>query len=219
MSEDQGAPPQVIRRSDGSFHVLNVDFDSLTNVQRLAIAAQVFPQIKSMLEAAGEYREREQGLSAPLGIGVVDDIYRAAAEATHTAITSVARMTPAVLHRPDVVERMLSGEIASMNDVLRAVGRNPGIRLDEGADTTSKRTSSFYGHGDKFAEATEPLVRYLKAWDKKDFRYTHVNPREAQRRLARIEEISEWLGKAKEDLTARSHVASYAVSSERRERK
>ena len=61
-----------------------------------------------------------------------------------------------------------------------------------------------YGKGDKFDKSALPLLRYLHAWKKRDYKFRHVNPKEAGRRLKVIDEILEKLPEARKDLADRS---------------
>jgi len=216
MSEE-GAPPQIIRRADGSFHVLNVDLSSLSKLQRLAVGIQVWDQTREILEASGEFKPATKvGWSTTPGVGEIEDVDRYVAVAVGIAHSQMNLLRPRLLKRPDVVERVLAGEFASSHALQRELGFKLRVTLEEGAPSQSKLQTSYFGKSDKFLEATEPLVRYLNAWGKQGFRFTHVPPREAQRRVERIEQLIQGLTQAKEDLAERSHVASYAVSSRKK---
>ncbi len=213
----EGAPPQVIRRDDGSFHVLNVDLDSMSPIQRTAVAVQIWPQVKALMEASGEFKEPGRiGSRRTSGIGSYDDIHKRVAAATRVSHSMISNVNMRAAGRPDVLERMRQDEYASFNDVLRDLGFKIISKIEEGRSSTATHTSSFFGHGDKFEEATEPLVRYMAPWRKKDFKFTHVNPKEAKRRLSRLDELIDSLVRTREDLAERAHVASYAAPSERK---
>lgn len=219
MNHDGGAPPQVIRRADGSFHVLNVDLDTLNDTQRIAVGTQIWDQIRAMLEASGEFRPlQKQGWANKPGVGRMSDIDGYTAKAVGVSRSRINLIRPRLSKRPDMLARALRGEFESGHELARALGYKLRVTLEEGAESKAKFTSSYFGKGDKFAEVIEPLARYLSAWEKKDFRYTHVPPKEAQRRISKIDQLIAGLTRTKEDLAGRSHVASYAVPSARREK-
>lgn len=61
-----------------------------------------------------------------------------------------------------------------------------------------------FGKGDKFWEAIAPLGNYLRAWEKREYEFSHVPPKEAARRLKRLEEILAQMEAAKADLINRA---------------
>lgn len=202
-------PPQVIRHNDGSFHILNVDINSLSRTQRVGLAIRVWEQVRALLEANGEYRARDTSVPfRPTGVGSFNLIDKVAAKAAHTDWSAVNKVRPRLIQQPDLLAKVESGEIGSINEVARALGMLVMDRLDEGRPSNAKRTASYYGKGDKFDAALEPMRRYLRAWRKKDFRFTHVNPKEAKRRIKMMDEVIDNLSKAREDLARRSHVAT-----------
>lgn len=209
-------PPQVIRRADGSFVLLNVDLTGLTAVQRVAVGVTVWDQVRVLLEQAGEYRPLDKHNPHIPPIGRVKDIAQAVATIVGVAPSSLYHSYPRLCRRPDVLGRARAGEIATGSDLFRALDYKLIETLAEGRPSKAKRIASYYGKGDKFDLALEPIARYLRAWGKKDFRFTHVPPKEAQRRVRRIDKTIEDLEKAKEDLVNRSHVAKYTAPSERK---
>lgn len=211
-------PPQVIRRGD-SYVVHNVDVTGLTVVQKLALAVEVWPQVRDLMQASGEYkppdRQNFRGIGAKghIGVGSVEDIDRATAKAVGCAPSPLNTLRPRLLERPDILERMKNGEFPTYKGVGRELGMKFTTTLAEGRPSGAKRKNSYYGKGDKFDEASEPLVRYLQAWEKKGFLFTHVPPKEAKRRLAKLEEMMGGLEKIKEDILMRSHAATFKVRS------
>jgi len=210
-----GAPPQVVRHDDGSYALLNVDLDGLSNVQRVALGVQIWDQVRTLMEINGEYKPKEVAWGG-LGVGRVDHIDGVAAALVGTKKGSLNGVRPRLLNNPTVLQQALAGEFESVDDIARALGMQLRVRLSEGKPSKAKYKQSFFGHGDKFYEATEPLVRYLFPWKKRDFRFTHVNPKEAKRRIKRIDSLIADLQRTREDLAARAHVASYAAPSERK---
>jgi len=211
-----GAPPQVVRHDDGSYALLNVDLDGLTQVQRIAVGVTVWEQVRTLMEISGEYKPKEPHMLVSSGIGSTEDIDRVVATLIHTSLSSLNRLRPRLLNNPTVLKQALWGEIESVDDVSRALGMQLVVRLSEGRPSKAKHKHSFFGHGDKFYEATEPLVRYLSPWKKRDFRFTHINPKEAKRRIKRLDALIADLQRTREDLAERAHVASYAAPSERK---
>ena len=69
----------------------------------------------------------------------------------------------------------------------------------------------YFGRGDKWREATEPLVRYLAAWKKKGYEFKQLNPRTAGSRLKTIDKLMVELSAAREDLAWRSKKATSKV--------
>jgi len=208
--------PQVIRRSDGSFAVINVDTDGLSNVQKVALAVRVWDQFRLLLEASGEYRARDpKQVGIQTGIGVTDDIDRAVAAALGISKYSITRVRPRAVHNEEVLKRALAGKIPNLDEFARELGMILRQNLAEGRSSQAQYPNSYFGLSDKFESAIEPLSRYLRAWRKKSFKFTHVNPKEAKRRIKRIDNVMADLAAAREDLVQRSHVATYAAPSEK----
>lgn len=67
--------------------------------------------------------------------------------------------------------------------------------------------ATFFGKGDKWQEATEPLSRYLRGQRKRNFDYSHLNWKEAKKRVERIDSLMADLQAARDDLEPRSHKA------------
>jgi ParB-like nuclease domain len=80
--------------------------------------------------------------------------------------------------------------------------------LDNGKRSTDgKVVPVSYGRGDKFDQATLPLIRYLKAWESRGFVFDHVPPKEARRRLEVIKQLLVALGEVHADLETRQETA------------
>jgi hypothetical protein len=209
--------PQVIKRGD-EYVIHNMDLSQYTRLQKVGVAMLVWDQVRMLMEAAGLYMARDKHNMRSVGIGHTRDIDFVVADMLGISRAGVTQIRPRLHKRPDVIEKIMSGEITSHHDVPRAVGMKLRSRLDEGAESTAKRTNSYYGKGDKFDEALEPLLRYLAAWRKREFKYSHVPPRAAQKRIAVLDEVVTDLVNAREDLKTRSHVATLGVPSERKRR-
>lgn len=107
------------------------------------------------------------------------------------------------------LDAVLSGE----KDLYEA-GRAAGIV----AEKRSLALGKSYGQGDKFDEATQPLKRYLASWKRKDYEFRHVNPAEARRRLAVIDQLVEELVLARPDLEKRAVSSTLTAPPERKEK-
>jgi hypothetical protein len=69
----------------------------------------------------------------------------------------------------------------------------------------------FFGKGDKFWEAIGPLSSYLRGWEARGFEFKHLAPKEAARRLKKVEQVEALLAKAKEDIVARADSTKLVV--------
>jgi hypothetical protein len=58
--------------------------------------------------------------------------------------------------------------------------------------------------GDHFDEVFVPLRKYLNGWRRRDFKFTHVNPKEATYRIEFLQDIRRDIDAALEDLEPRS---------------
>jgi hypothetical protein len=104
----------------------------------------------------------------------------AAGEKFNTSRDSVEKARALKEARPDLAEKVQSGEM-TLNAAIEAHrGRaTNGRDFDKGVPTTAGitgRTTAavYFGKGDKWKESTEPLSRYLKAWEKRGFDFGHV---------------------------------------------
>lgn len=208
------ALPQVIKRGD-SYVIHNMDLTPYTKVQKIGIATLVWDQVRVLMEASGEYKPRDLSKMGSSGIGKTTDIDRVVAEMLGISWSQIKAIRPRLNKRPDVLEKVLSGEITRSDDVRRALGMRLRSKLTEGAVSKAKAGSGYFGHGDKFDEALEPLVRYVDAWRKRGFTYPHVPPREARKRVAKLDKVIAGLEEARVDLGKRSHVATLRAPHER----
>lgn len=211
--------PQVIMRGD-KYVIHNLDFSGYTRLEKLVLAVQVWDQVRMLMEVAGRYRAPNTSVIGDYGVGTTSDIDRETAEMVGVTLSALKVVRPRLKGRPDVIEKITTGEIKSLHDVQRALGMKLRVRLDEGRESQAKLTDSYYGKGDKFDEALEPVVRYLTGWRKRGFWFSHVPPRAAQKRISVIDEVIAGLEEARRDLERRSHLATLAAPREdkRRER-
>jgi hypothetical protein len=212
-----GGAPEIIRRADGSFELRNLDLEGLTPVQKVALVVPLWADVKATLEASGEYHERDAAAilaGRPGGaIGTYVDIDRALANAVGVSLTSISEVRGRLLQNEAIRERAAAGEFASFNDLQRALGKRLKSKLSEGRPSKVASDSVNFGRGDRFDDAIAPFQSYLRAWSKKDFAFTHINPKEAKRRLAAVEKMMENLTHVRGDLTKRSQVARLSLSS------
>lgn len=199
--------PQVIQRGD-KYVIHNMDLGQYTRTQKLGLAMLVWDQVRMLMEASGLYRARDMTRVGSVGIGTTADIDREVADMLGIRSSSLNVVRPRLIKRPDVTEKLLSGEITNLHDAQRAVGMKIRSKLTEGAESKVTGVKGYYGQGDKFDEAVEPLRRYLAAWKRREFKFPHVPPRAAQKRIAVLDEVVLDLMQARADLETRSHVAT-----------
>lgn len=68
-----------------------------------------------------------------------------------------------------------------------------------------------FGKGDKWLEVANALMQYLAGWKVRDYKLTHVPPREAEKRVQVIDEMIEGLQHIRADLVQRSVRATSAL--------
>lgn len=61
-----------------------------------------------------------------------------------------------------------------------------------------------FGKGDKFWEAVGPIAAYLRGWEHREYNFSHLSPKEAARRVIKVDQVLERLQKAREELVLRS---------------
>lgn len=108
----------------------------------------------------------------------------------------------AITKAPWVEEELASGQMT-----LNAAQVAAGFR------THKPVTGRNYGKGDKWLEIANALSQYLAGWRGRGFRFTHVPPKEAERRVQVIDEMIAGLQEVRADLEARSHRATSALPS------
>lgn len=188
----------------------------LTTAQRAALAVELLPHLEA------EARERQiaslkQGNEQPVS-PETDERGRSdekAADMLGVGRTTVAYAKAINNRAPDVIDRMRSGEIKSVAAAAREAGfegmaqnGRGGGRVGGTEDAAGRlQPQIVYGKGDKFDEAIEPLRRYLAAWARRDFEFTHVNPKEARRRLLVLDRLSDSVERTRLDLESRSESA------------
>lgn len=189
----------------------------LTTAQRAALAVELLPHLEA------EARERQKGGQGGVLLSPETDEAKGRADEKAAEIVGVGRTTVAHTkaiqgRAPDVINRMRRGEIPTVAAAAREAGfdamaQQGRANLGNGAPDASGRPTPRirYGKGDKFDDAIEPLKRYLAAWAKQDFEFTHVNPKEARRRLIVLERIADGIERARLDLESRSQTARLSL--------
>lgn len=98
---------------------------------------------------------------------------------------------------PEVIEKMRTGELRTVDSGLRAAG--VAGRIHQHRKT----------RGDRFHTVMPPVIRYLDHWATVE--HTHINPSEARKRLRLIERLTEQLDLLKEELESRAVKAKTTV--------
>lgn len=184
----------------------------LTTGQRAALALDLLPRLED------EARERQAFHGAAPGKpaqNTPSDSGRSDEKAA--ALVGIGRSTvanaKAIQNRDEtgeIVDALRSGEL-NVAQASRAAGFEGMAQGSRGSIETSDRNIEgdikpiYFGKGDKWAEASVPLARYLKAFEKRDWEFSHVNPREAGKRVQTIDRLIEGLTAARVDLEQRSH--------------
>jgi ParB-like chromosome segregation protein Spo0J len=183
----------------------------LTAAQRAAIAAELLPEFEKEAKARriNNVRtggDRPTGHSRPVEGRSADK----AAALVKVGKSSVKAAKAIREKDPAVFEEMRRGKVTVAEGTRRVSSRPRPSRL-----TSSDRPKVMYGRGDKFVESTEPLARYLKKWKGNDYRFEHVNPREATRRLKKVCALIDGLECTRADLENRSMTTTKSVDRHR----
>lgn len=185
----------------------------LSVAQRAALALDLLPRLEV------EARER-QALAGGASPGPIESASSSVGRSDEkaAALVGVGRSTvaaaKAIQKRDDsgeIIDAMRAGELnveqAAREAGVKTSGQSTSV-LDSGDRTSDgKAKPIFFGKGDKWTEASQPLVRYLAAFAKRDYRFGHVNPAEAGKRLKTIDLLIDGLTQARADLEPRSHRA------------
>lgn len=132
--------------------------------------------------------------------------------------------------KPELIERLRSGDIVSLNGLMEEAGysmsnrrgprdRDKAIKAVRLSKDGREITNIVFGKGDPWREASEPLRRYLLGWRTRDYLFRHLNPKEAGKRVTLIDELIEGLQKARADLEARAHRSAYSAPHNRKKRR
>lgn len=199
--------PMVIRRGD-DYVVINIpDLDTLGVGQRVGIGVLVWEQMKWLMNVNGESTSSPQS---------VDKRVAEALKFGHSSLTS----SRYAMKRDGwkYLDSLIDGQL-DVAKFLRKSGIRKGVpQAAMGPIAPGKDGALYFGKGDRFDDAVEPLRRYLAAWKHKGFEFRHLPPREAKRRLPTIRELIANLQAAEKDLEGRSHSATLRAPHERKER-
>lgn len=193
----------------------------LTTAQRAALAVDLLPHLEDEARQR-QYEGQVKGGHARHDPASVQDRTQAdagrsdakAAEIVGVGRSTVAHAKAIQKRAPDVIDRMRAGEIRTVGAAAREAGftsraQSTDTPIGGGVKDVRGREhpAVYYGRGDKFNEATEPIRRYLRAWAKQDYAFPHVNPREARRRLAVLDDLAHGIEQVRRDLESRSQTA------------
>lgn len=137
--------------------------------------------------------------------------YKEAAEKFGGAASAIEKLNAIRKRNPELVERVLTGEIQLFHASKEAGFSDTMFRKQPTPSVT-------FGKGDKFWQAASPLTRYLKAWKSRGYQFTHLPPKEAQKRLLALDSLIEELSVAREDLVMRSQHQALSVHRQRKDR-
>lgn len=177
----------------------------LTTPQRAALALDLLPKLEA--EAHERMHTASPGVRGGTAIGS-SEIGRSDEKAAE--LVGVGRSTVAIAkmiqdREPEIVNRMRAGEFVSVQAARRAAGYEP--ESGNHAPIKDVAKTVYFGKGDKWREASQPLFRYLKGWEARDYEFAHLNPAEATRRLKLINALMDMLALARIDIEPRSHRA------------
>lgn len=193
----------------------------LTTAQRAALALDLLPHLEAEAEKrrmAGLKRGDEQPVSPETDERGRSD--EKAADLVGVGRSTVAAAKAIQQRDPEIVNEMRSGDLPTVAAAARAAGfetlagakTGSVAAVDNGDRTSHGRVNPIhYGKGDKFDEAIQPAVRYFRAWAKREYRFAHLNPKEARKRLRTLEELSDAVALATADLSARADAAKLRV--------
>lgn len=114
------------------------------------------------------------------------------------AWSSVQRLARIHAKSPKSITKIRRGELG-----ISAASREAGFVEYEAP--INRSYDIVFGKGDKFRESTVPLIRYLRGWKTRGYEFRHLSPREAEKRLNKIDQLLEELTAAREDLARRAH--------------
>lgn len=149
------------------------------------------------MEDGNGHVELTTGQKAMLAIDLIEHgmTFDQARDQAHVGHRAIEKARGVLRRRPDLGLPLRTGEI-SLDRALAEAGFQT-------KDTNLKLGNTF-GKGDKWPEASIPLLRYLQGWQARNFEFKHLNPREARKRLERIELLEALLDQAKVDLEQRA---------------
>lgn len=121
-----------------------------------------------------------------------------------------ARTVAWLIENEKMTDDVLNGIVAPATEARehgyaygeRGKSRKSGRKSTAGSATT--RGAIHWTKGDRFDEVFVPLKKYLDGWRARNYKFTHVNPKEATYRVAMLTEIRAGIDAALEDLEPRA---------------
>lgn len=168
----------------------------LTPAQRAVLALDLLPRLEAEArERQGERHDIRPGADESLA-GRADE---KAAALVGVGRTSVADVKAIANRNPSRLDDLRSGQ-KSIAQVKRSVGLTT-----SSAPVKDDEPKVYFGKGDKWQEASEPLRRYLVAFEKRNYEFGHVNAKEAKKRVDTIDQLIASLTEARSGLEQRTH--------------
>lgn len=193
-----------------------LEWRDLNAAQRCVMALWLLPQYDDP-ERSGRPGSGALGIDYPTS----GDEIRQAASLTSAGVSAVQTAIRIQKRNPMLLPKMFRGEI-SISKAAREVGLARGIHSNttgyvrqSAVDIKGREIPTYYGKGDKWKEAIGPLQRYLAGWEKRGYEFRHVNPKEARKRLALIEDLQAKLDVVKKDLEPRAHSATLTIRNQK----
>lgn len=186
---------------------VNIEGRGYTQTQKAALALGLIPELEK--EATRRARANLRGqvpqgdLGEPTGKSA-----QVAADVFGVGRSSVERARGIQDRDPAVFALMLAGSITT-NEAARRVGMHAHNRDPEIGQ-------EYFGKGDKWEKARQPMLRYLKGQQGRGFTFTHLNPREAGKRIEQIDEFLALLNEARVGLEPRAVRARLALGRKER---
>jgi len=183
----------------------------LTTAQRATLALDLLPYFT---EAAAERRrwlgkKSDEEQLTPEAMEARGMAAEKAAEIAGVGLSTVQKTIAIQKRNPRIIAQMRAGEIRSVDAAARSAGFVP--KGNSHSSISDDLPRVFYGKGDKWREASQPILRYLQGWERRGFEFRHLNHAEAKRRLKAIQTIDELLTAAKNDLEQRAIRATTRV--------
>lgn len=124
----------------------------------------------------------------------------AAARLAGTTERQIQSVAATLARVPEMEARLESGEVT-----LNAAQVAAGYRQHKPV------AGRAFGKGDKWLEVANAVMQYLSGWRARDYKFTHVPPVEAEKRVKVIDEMIEELQHVRADLVQRSVRATSAL--------
>ena len=125
-----------------------------------------------------------------------------AARITGSTERQIQAVAAVLLRVPEMEARLEAGEVT-----LNAAQVSAGYRQHKPV------AGRAFGKGDKWLEVANAVMQYLNGWKAREFKFTHIPPKEAANRVGVIDEMIDLLQQARADLEQRSVRATTSVPS------